>query len=411
LTEQTYLNRIHRQFGADSGNRKLFSRISSASSEQRKQILRDAAELIKRRGLAYGLLALYRQQVNCGFVLDDPLSPRGKKIKRFRDKRTGVEFQVMWDSGRALRKNHKLLIERGIIAGDVDKSRMINIQKDGRPCYLCRQNIALQNPAEIIQPMRLAGEDYFAGANFAYIENNHFTIISARHRRQRYEKHILASLIDFVLKTDGFFRVIFNGLAGATILWHEHLQATTEPFPVESIRIRDKDIVVQKTGFRVSRPFYYLPLWVVEGNNSNAIIEATDHIIVRWQKLNPEKHTENVITAKSGKLFRIFIFLRDTRRQAGKGKFGGMASFECGGSIVLSYKPKPGQKGKLDEQRTFNHADIDTVRRLLAEIKPVADDNGKRTAYSWKSDMQPGRGSAWEIPITRTIKHETKIPN
>jgi len=371
LTEQIYLNRIHRRFRSESDERKLFLRVLSASSGRRKQILRDVAELIKRRGLAYGLLALYRQQVNCGFVLGDPLSPHGKKIKRFKDKRTGVEFRFLWNPDREMRKNHKLLIKRGVIAGDVDKSKLINIQKDGTPCYLCRDNIALQNPAEILLPVRIAGQDYFAGANFAYIENNHFTIINARHCRQRYEKRILASLVDFVTKTDGFFRAIFNGLAGATIVWHEHLQATTEPFPVEGIRIRQNDILFQKSGLCVSRPFYYTPLLVVEGRNKTAVINTADRIIIGWQNLNPKTNTENIIAVKSDGLFRIFIFLRDTSRLAGKGKFGGMASFECGGSIVLSYKPKPGQKGKPDEQKTFDNADLDTVRRLFSGIAPV----------------------------------------
>jgi hypothetical protein len=382
LTEQIYLNRIHRLFRADSGDRELFSRIASASSEERKRILRDVAELIKRRGLAYGLLALYRQQVNCGFVLSDPLNFRGKKVKRFKDKKTGVEFRFLWNPYREMRKNQSFLIKRGIIAGDFDKSKLINIQKDGLPCYLCRENIALQNPEEILLPVRLAGQDYFAGANFAYIENNHFTIINARHRRQRYKKRILASLIDFVSRTDGFFRAIFNGLAGATIIWHEHLQATTEPFPVESIRISRKDTVFHKRDLRISRPFYYIPLWVVEGRNKQTVIQAADRVITGWQNLKLKTNTENIIAVKSNGLFRIFIFLRDARRLAGKGKFGGMASFECGGSIVLSYKPKPGQKGKPDERKTFDNADIDTVKRLLTEIAPVADDSGKWTAYS-----------------------------
>jgi hypothetical protein len=262
----------------------------------------------------------------------------------------------------------------GVIADNVDKAKLINLDKTGKPCYLCIKNIALQNPAEILLPIKLDGQDYFAGANFAYIENNHYTIINARHRRQSYEKRILAAIIDFVERTDGLFRAIFNGLAGATILWHEHLQATTEPFPVESIRIREKDIVFHKSGLRVSRPFYYTPLWVVEGRNKNTVIDAAHHIIDRWQKLNPQNHTENIIAVKSGKLFRIFIFLRDTRRLAGEGKFGDMASFECGGVIVLSYRPLKRETGKPNEKKTFDNAGLDTVRRLLANVAPAVPD-------------------------------------
>jgi hypothetical protein len=372
--EQKYLHKIHRHFRAGPDEKKLFSRIAGASSRQRGQILQDVTELVKRRGLVYGLLALFRQQVNCGFVLGDPLGRRGKEIKLFKDKTTGVTFRFLWNPDRELRKNHSLLIERGVIAENIGGKKLINRDKKGKPCYLCVENIAEQNPAEILLPLRLAGEAYYAGANFAYIENNHFTVMSTKHRKQLYEKHILVSLVDFIEQTDGFFRAIFNGLAGATILGHEHLQVTTEPFPIEDIQIRKGDVKFRKGSLRVARPFYYTPLWVVEGGNKNSVIEEADHVIVRWHKLNPKYHTENVIAVKSGRLFRLFIFLRDTRRLAGEGKFGDMASFECAGSIVLSYQPSPEQTDRPNERNTFKNADLASVRTLLRSIAPIVPD-------------------------------------
>ena len=215
--EKKYLNKIHRHFRAGPQDKKLFSRIAAAPSRQRTQILKDVDKLIRGRGLAYGMLALYRQQVNCGFVLADPLKIAGKKIRRFKDKISGVVFRLLWNPDRELRKNHSLLIKRGVITRDVDKSKLINLDKKGKPCYLCRENIAIQNPAEILLPLRLAGKEYYAGANFAYIENNHFTIMSSHHRKQKYDRHILVALFDIVEQTGGYFRGIFNGLAGASI--------------------------------------------------------------------------------------------------------------------------------------------------------------------------------------------------
>jgi hypothetical protein len=369
--EQEYLNKIHRHFRVSPQDKKLFLRIARASSRQREQILQDVSELTGRQGFAYGLLALYRQQVNCGFVLADPLNRKGKKIKQFKDKTSGVKFRLLWNPDRELRKNHSLLIERGVIAEHVDKAKLINKDKNGKPCYLCKENIAVQNPAEILIPLRLAGEDYFAGANFAYIENNHFTVFSSRHRKQLYGRHILVALNDFTEQTDGYFRAIFNGLAGATILGHEHLQVTTEPFPVENVRIRKHDVVFQKNSLRVARPFYYIPLRVVEGEEKDAVTDAADHIITRWHRLNQKEHTENVIAVKSNGLFRMFVFLRDTKRLGGEGKFGDMASFECGGSIVLSYQPGSEQTDKTNERSTFDSADLATVRMLLRDIAPI----------------------------------------
>lgn len=361
--EKRYLNKIHRHFRAGPDDRKLFSRIAVAPSRQREQILQDVTALITRKGLAYGLLALFRQQVNCGFVLSDPLSRKGKEIRRFKDGTCGVTFRLLWNPDRELRKNHSLLIKRGIIAENIDNKKLINRNKDGKPCYLCPTNIALQNPAEILLRLRLAGENYYAGANFAYIENNHFTIMSSRHRAQLYKRHILVALNDFVEQTGGHFRAAFNGLAGTSILEHEHFQVTTELFPIEDIRIRKRDVIFQKGSIRISRPFYYTPLWVVEGRDKKSIIDAADRIIVQWQKLNPEYHTENVIAVKSDEVFRMFIFPRDTRRLSGEGKFGDMGSFECAGSIVFSLQP--------DERNTFDSADLETARTLLADIAPV----------------------------------------
>jgi hypothetical protein len=372
--EEEYLHKIHRRFRVGPEDRRLFLRIAGAQSRQRKQILRGVNKLIRRRGLAYGLLALYRQQVNCGFVLADPLNRRGKEVKQFKDKTTGVRFRLQWNPDRELRKNHSLLVARGVIANDVNKAKLVNTGKGGKPCYLCRENIARLNPAEILLRLRLAGEYYFIGANFAYIENNHFTVMSTRHRVQSYRKHILTALNDFVEQTGGYFRAIFNGRAGATILEHMHFQAATEPFPVEDICIRKRDVVFQKGSIRVVQPFYYTPLWVVEGRNKGAVIDAADRIIAKWRKLNRREHTENVIAVKSDGLFRTFVFLRDIKRLAGEGKAGDMACFECGGSIVLSYQPPPGQKGGPNERETFETADLVTVKTLLEDIAPVVPD-------------------------------------
>lgn len=372
--EQEYLNEIHRRFGASSGDKEIFSRIAGASSERREKILQDVGELTERRGLAYGLLALYRQQVNCGFVLADPLGGAGKERKQFEDETTGVKFRLLWNPDRELRNSHSLLIERGVINADADKTKLVNIDEDGKPCYLCSENIAELNPAEILLRLRLAGEDYFAGANFAYIENNHFTVMSLQHREQSYGRHILDALTDFVEQTGGYFRAIFNGRAGATILRHEHLQVTTEPFPIEDIRIEKRDVVFEKESLRVAMPFYYTPLWVVEGADKDAVIDAADHIIVRWHELNKGENTENVIAVRPNGLFKMFVFLRDRRRLAGEGKSGDMACFECGGSIVLSYQPLPVKTGETDERKTFDTADLATVRKLLEDIAPVVDD-------------------------------------
>jgi len=323
-------------------------------------------------GLSYALLALYRQQVNCRFVLADPLEIEDKRDKEFFDPVTGITFHLQWNPHRELRKNRQLLIKHGVIAENVDPTRLINKDTSGKACFLCSTNISLQNPHEILLEANLAGEDFYIGANFAYITNNHFTLINAVHRPQQYRKKILTIGSDFTEKTDGRFRVIFNSLAGATILSHEHLQATTEPFPIEQIRITDDDIVCKNRDVTVSRPTYYVPLWLIQGRDTQNIHIAADTIIRAWHELNPNTHTENVITVKSGGLHRVFIILRDKNKLAAPkfGKTGALAAFETAGNIVLSHQPTPGQADELNEKDTFGLATLETLRHMVAAVSP-----------------------------------------
>lgn len=371
--ETDYLANVHRSFGVSEDDRLLFEGIIDKPAQERGAILEDLHILTNKYGLAYGLLALYRQQVTCGFVLGDPLNPEGKEVRHFADPETGIVFGLMWNPDRELRKDHRLLIQRGVVAEHVDASKLINLDKAGKPCYLCKENIALQNPGEVLLPLQLAGEEYFAGANFAYITNNHFTLASSEHRPQRFSRDVLAALTDFVEQTDGRFRAIFNGLAGASILWHEHMQATTETFPIEEISIKDADVIHRRGDLRVSRPSYYVPLWVVEGTAKEEVQDAASRIVEAWHSLDRKHHTENIVSTKGHERFKVFVFLRDTRRLAGTGKAGAMASFECAGSIVLSYVPDPGDPGQTNERDTFESATLQTVRGLLRAIEPAQE--------------------------------------
>jgi len=348
----------------------LFEKIVRTSTKERRELLKSLNDLRECAGLSYTLLALYRQQVESGFVLGDPLQPRGKEEKQFFDPDTGITFCLQWNPDRELRKDHLLLVERGVIAGDVDETQLINKDKKGNACYLCKTNIDRQNPGEVLLEIELAGEKFYLGANFAYITDNHFTLMNAEHRPQQYRREILRIANEFIDKTEGTFRSVYNGLAGASIKKHEHLQVTTEEFPLEEIRIKkEEDIVYANDEIRVSYPNYYLPVWIVEGKDKIRNEHVANRIIREWQSLN-EHHTENIIAAKRGDSYRIFILLRDKRRLAGVGKKGGMAVYEAGGKIVLSYEPEADRTGEINERNTFEKANLETVKQLLKDISP-----------------------------------------
>jgi len=365
-----YIKEIHKKYNVSNESQSLFEKIIELPSNRREDILKDIHVLIEHTGLAYALLALYRQQVNSGFVLADPLNTEEKEEKIFFDPDTGVTFHVQWNPDRELRKNHDLLIEREVIAEKGNENKLINRDTNGKACYLCKTNIDAQNPGEILLGMNLRGEKYYAGANFAYITNNHFTIMSEEHRPQRYQKKILEVLNDFVDKTGGYFRTIFNGLAGASIEEHEHIQATTEEFPIERLKIENRDVIYENNDIRVSNPKYYCPILAVEGTDRTKIEDAVDKTISKWHDLNEQYHTVNIIAAKPDNQYRLFIILRDRRKLAGNGKSGAMASFEAGGRIILSYEPEDKSGKETNERETFDKANLETIKGLLEDITP-----------------------------------------
>jgi hypothetical protein len=366
-----YIEQLHRTFDVSQEAQGLFARIAARPTARREGILRDVNRLKRSVGLSYSLMALHRQQVNSGFVLGDPLEVEGRKCKTIPDPDTGITFRVQWNPHRELRKNHALLVERQVIAENVDGAKLVNKREDGTACYLCKTNIDEQNPGEILVGLELAGERFYAGANFSYITNNHFTIMNGRHRPQHYRKEIPRILNDFAEKTAGHFRAIFNGRAGASILWHEHIQATTESFPIEQIRIDDAHIIHERGGTRVSRPDYYIPVYVIEGSDKERVAGITDRIIEFWHGLNQTDHTENIIAAKSAGQYRTFVILREANKLSADkaGKKGALAAFETGGNIILSYQAEPGAND-VDERETFERATLETIRQLLGEISP-----------------------------------------
>ncbi len=366
---KNYLIKIKNEFGIDEYGLKLFEKITEKDSSKKSEVLEIFEEIKEKYGLSFALISLYRQQVESGFVLGDPLNPLLKEEKIIYDEKTQINFVVQWNPDRELRKDRELLKKRGIIAENIDESKLINFDSRGRPCFLCKHNIELQNPAEILAPIKLLDENFYAGANFAYITNNHFTIMNEKHIKQDYRDKIPHLMSEFVKKSEGHFRVIYNGKAGASILEHEHLQATTEKFPIEDIKLSETPLY-EKDKIKVYSPFYYVPMYVVKGENSNGVSDEINKLIHKWHSIDKENHTENILaTAKRTKdnnfEFTIFLILRDKRKLAGNGKKGAMASFEVGGNIVLSY-----EGGEVDERKTFDTCTIETIRGLLSAVSP-----------------------------------------
>lgn len=367
-----YLNTLHKEFNVSQKNISLFEQIIDFPATKKVAVLNGVNELVNSVGISYALIALFRQQVRSGFVLADPISYKEIKENSFFDIQTNVTFRLLWNPIRELRHHHLELVKRGIIKKHLYQKRLVNRDKNGKACYLCKTNIESQNPKEILFAIDLAGELFFIGVNFAFITDNHFTVMHSKHMPQRYRKGVVEALNDIVDKTDGYFRSIFNGLAGASIKEHEHIQITPCSFPIEKIKIEEGNIVYKNNFVKVLKVKYYLPVWLVEGNEKTVVNIVVDSIINEWFKLNKKFNTINIISSKTPdkKVFRTFIILRDKRKLASKGKRGSMAAFEAGGNIVFSCRGINVRGRGIDEKHTFNNADLGLIKEMLTNISP-----------------------------------------
>lgn len=301
--------------------------------------------------LAERLIATWAQQGREGFLLS-ALESAEIETREQDDPDCGVRWRFRWMPHREIRGDVTELQNRGILNPDRDETKLFRDPRDpkGRHCFLCPRNIAECHPMERLAPMNLAGRDYLAGANFAWIEPNHFTVMDAEHVDQAYSRHALDAAIDFHRQTDGRFRVLFNGPdAGASIPWHMHFQVTTAAMPIETMDPARQDQ-------------YPTPVQRFPASNDSGIDRAHAYA-GEWIALDPQHHTVNLLVTRIDGGSGVFIFPRDKRRATAEGK-GLVGGFEVSGDFVLSAP---------DEREVFLNSDAATARGILEQVHPLSD--------------------------------------
>lgn len=300
--------------------------------------------------LADILIETWRRQAEDGFLLSDP-DTAGIEERLVYDDIAGVDYRFRWMPHRETRFDVTELERRGILNPDRDETGLFRDERDpsGRHCFLCVRNIVVCNPMEELIPIRLAGREYVAGANFAWIERNHFTVMSDGHIDQDFTPHVVEAMIELHRRTDGRFRVLYNGAqAGATIPWHLHYQITTERMPVETL----------PEGREAAYPALLRRIRV-EGSGPGAAYDVAQE----WIERDPEHHRINMLIAGSSDRPVVYVFARDTRLTHASVK-GLMGGFEVCGDLVYS---------EPDKRDIFEHASARIAREALLEIRPAGD--------------------------------------
>ncbi len=296
--------------------------------------------------LADLLAEVWSRQARVGFLLSDP-EGGGVEKRHVLDPVSQVRFRFRWIPHRELRTDVDELEARGILDPGRMESLLFRDPRDrsGRFCFLCPANIRTCNPLEELVPIRLAGRAYFAGANFAWIAREHFTVMAADHVDQDLSAHALSAMLDLHAQTAGRFRVIYNGAqAGASNPWHLHYQIVSETFPVEGLPAGREGAYPTAVG-RFS----------VEDGGAAALSYAKT-----WMERDVAHRRVNALVSGSISSPTVYLFPRDTRKShaAAKGLMGG---FEMCGDLVYS---------EPDKRRAFENASAELARSLLAEVRP-----------------------------------------
>ena len=173
---------------------------------------------VPRSDLSRALVETWASQGLEGFLL---IGAEGADlpIRDLLDPQCGVTFRFRWMPHREIRGDVAELQRRGILNPDRDEQKLFRDPRDphGRHCFLCADNIAECHPMERLLPLKLAGRKYFAGANFAWIEPNHFTVMSGEHEDQCYGRHVLDAMLDLHLSTAGQAIISAPGRPGRVV--------------------------------------------------------------------------------------------------------------------------------------------------------------------------------------------------
>jgi hypothetical protein len=349
------------------------------SREEKDYVLELVYELAQQEGLGAALTCLWEQQKAIGFVLGDPTITNDASDKsRFLGRRIG-RYWLMHSESRKDRKNIAFLKSRKILSdapefvyerltGKCYKHSKSKSEGFDEPCFLCSAETA--NPNEILVRIKFGNCGFVYGANYATLGHSHFTLWTEWKEPeepllQNYKpKDTLFWLCEHGKKLrSSEFATFFNGLGAGNSIRHFHYQTLRESLPIfdaESMWVR-RDIARMKWPM----PAYSITL---KGQCERSdVLSIFDSFILRWQDIDKERNTLNLLHRTDANGFTHIIFVPRVNCE-GKRKSPGISNelggCEVGGRINIE---------KLDEWLNATKKTAEEVEAMLAAIAPEGD--------------------------------------
>jgi glycosyltransferase involved in cell wall biosynthesis len=180
-----------------------------------------------------------------------------------------------------------------------------------RPCFLCRRNLPDAQQAILYR------DDFLILCNPAPIFNQHFTIVTLRHRPQK-----LVSSLDQLLQLSADagpdYIVFYNGPAcGASAPDHAHFQmipSNTLPFLA---RFNQLPLIKTASSVRITAGKQFdRAVIVMESGNAAALVNQFNLFLKAARKILAKRDEPpvNVICSYIGNIWRLTIFLRQKHR-------------------------------------------------------------------------------------------------
>ncbi|AKS41128.1 DUF4922 domain-containing protein [Wenzhouxiangella marina] len=328
---------------------------SLASYAERQAELQALLEQERAKGgLAAALMALYRQQLDCGFIRD-PLD----EVRRFSFEGRAYaadHFRVQFNPARARRFG-------GV--GPARPPEGVEVINGG--CFLCRENIRWQSRGlEMGYALPKPLDRYVAWMNPFPLAPAHCILASHRHEPQHWHGQgkelvqLAGELIDLVDQLPGWIG-FYNGVgAGASIPGHLHHHLMPRPGGQAAFPMEQSFAAFGRDGW-TSKVY---PMAFMHWHGEVASLKTRLRPwLMAWHDRVEREATANIIVLNpgEGEPLQVVFVPRHPARSRAEGLGGMVGAFEALGEIICS---SPEEFDRIER----GEIDYSTIAGMLSQV-------------------------------------------